>query len=473
LKVGYDGNADDDIDDAGDDLVITSPFGSTAITPSHDDNGNLTDDGTYKYTYDAWNRLVKATLNDTDITIQEAEFDGLGRRIKKTVTNSGDLDGTTVYLYNRHQIIETRNGSDEVTLQVYPGTRYIDEVVGLRVKDQGRLYAHQDANWNVTALTDLTGRVIEQYWYSPYGQLEAHVAAHPFDFDDDGDVDAQDIAAGTSGGTCWGDYDGASGDCKRLDADGDRDIDVDDYTIVNNYVAARHSEAALQRIPAASHSRRGNLFAFQGLVIEPEIIGYQLRHRWLSPRLQKFGQRDPLGLGDDPHGETPSKLYTGVCGGWGTCRIKEHDALRVVRPSRVFRDGLNTYSFARSSPVSRRDPFGLSASCGKVSCLCTQSGTSRVTVHEDSDRARSILYLQPPIGPKDGCVTLLIPHGIFCTGSCAEIKDWEAAPGVPILSHECCHECDYQDGGLCKYLDGAINDDCSDPGRRKGAMPDW
>jgi hypothetical protein len=90
------------------------------------------------------------------------------------------------------------NGSDEVTLQVYPHARYIDEVVGLRVKDQGRLYAHQDANWNVTALTDLTGRVIEQYWYSPYGQLEAHVASHPFDFDDDGDVDAQDIAAGTS-----------------------------------------------------------------------------------------------------------------------------------------------------------------------------------------------------------------------------------------------------------------------------------
>jgi hypothetical protein len=160
------------------------------------------------------------------------------------------LDGTTVYLYNRHQIIETRNGSDEVTLQVYPGTRYIDEVVGLRVKDQGRLYAHQDANWNVTALTDLTGRVIEQYWYSPYGQLEAHVAAHPFDFDDDGDVDAQDIAAGTSGGTCWGDYDGASGDCKRLDADGDRDIDVDDYTVINNFL-----DRPPQRSRPATHPR--------------------------------------------------------------------------------------------------------------------------------------------------------------------------------------------------------------------------
>jgi hypothetical protein len=199
-----------------------------------------------------------------------------------------------VYLYNRHQIIETRNGSDEVTLQVYPGTRYIDEVVGLRVKDQGRLYAHQDANWNVTALTDLTGRVIEQYWYSPYGQLEAHVAAHPFDFDDDGDVDAQDIAAGTSGGTCWGDYDGASGDCKRLDADGDRDIDVDDYTIINNFLAARHSEAALQRIPAASHSRRGNLFAHQGLPLDAELASYQNRARqYAPPAARRFMQRDP------------------------------------------------------------------------------------------------------------------------------------------------------------------------------------
>jgi len=53
----------------------------------------------------------KATLEDTDVVIQSAQFDGLGRRIKKTVTNSGDLDGVTVYLYQGHQIIETRDGS--------------------------------------------------------------------------------------------------------------------------------------------------------------------------------------------------------------------------------------------------------------------------------------------------------------------------------------------------------------------------
>jgi hypothetical protein len=55
VKVGYDNNADGDIDDAGDDLVANDDFGGTTITPTHDHNGNLTFDGTYRYTYDAWN----------------------------------------------------------------------------------------------------------------------------------------------------------------------------------------------------------------------------------------------------------------------------------------------------------------------------------------------------------------------------------------------------------------------------------
>jgi hypothetical protein len=55
VKVGYDNNADDDIDDAGDDLVVSDDFSGTTITPTYDSNGNLTFDGTYKYTYDAWN----------------------------------------------------------------------------------------------------------------------------------------------------------------------------------------------------------------------------------------------------------------------------------------------------------------------------------------------------------------------------------------------------------------------------------
>ena len=44
------------------------------------------------------NRLVKVTRRqDTDIVIQTAEYDGLGRRVQKVVTKSGELDGTFTY----------------------------------------------------------------------------------------------------------------------------------------------------------------------------------------------------------------------------------------------------------------------------------------------------------------------------------------------------------------------------------------
>ncbi len=40
---------------------------------------------------------------------------------------------------------------------------------------QGRFcFYHQDANYNVVALTDKTGWVVEHYEYDPYGQVRIH-----------------------------------------------------------------------------------------------------------------------------------------------------------------------------------------------------------------------------------------------------------------------------------------------------------
>lgn len=103
------------------------------------------------------------------VTFQESEFDGRGRRMKKVVTNSGEYGGTVVYLYDSWKIIETRDGSGKLYQQFIHGTQYIDELVMMRVKDKGDLYVHQDANWNVVALTDLGGSVVERYVYTPYG----------------------------------------------------------------------------------------------------------------------------------------------------------------------------------------------------------------------------------------------------------------------------------------------------------------
>jgi len=232
--------------------------------------------------------------------------------------------------------------------QVYHGTRYIDEVVGLRAKDQGRVYLQQDANWNVTAMTDLTGRVIERYWYTPYGELEAVVAAHPFDYDDDGDVDDDDYAV-TTNGTCSGAA-AATGDCRRMDANADGVVNDDDRTVIAAYIATLDSDTELQRIPASAYSRRGNVFAHQGLVLDPELASYQNRARQYAPKAKRFVQRDPL---DDQ---------------WVD--------LRAIGMRRLW------YSYAHCRPISLRDPSGWivecssGLECSKYYCTATAAAVT-------------------------------------------------------------------------------------------------
>jgi hypothetical protein len=54
VLVGYDTNEDNDLDPENEGLVVNETFAGTTITPTYDHNGNLTFDGTYKHTYDAW-----------------------------------------------------------------------------------------------------------------------------------------------------------------------------------------------------------------------------------------------------------------------------------------------------------------------------------------------------------------------------------------------------------------------------------
>jgi RHS repeat-associated protein len=223
------------------------------------------------------------------------------------------------------------------------------------------------ANWNVTAVSDLTGRVIERYWYSPYGQLEAVVAAHPFDYGerserpgvadqggrsseqgcerqtagparrtrtwlfagggDDGDVDADDYAVSTNG-TCSG---SAAGDCRRLDANADGVVNSTDQTIIAAYIATLDSDTELQRIPASAHSRRGNPFGHQGLVLDAELASYQNRARQYSPKAKRFMQKDPL-------------MANAQAGGG-------------------YQDGPNLYGYLRNAPFKLTDPEGLTGGC--------------------------------------------------------------------------------------------------------------
>ena len=138
--------------------------------------------------YDAWNRLIK--VKDGAVTVATYAYDGLGRRILKATDSDSPADPDGIDTYEHvflagQQVIETRETavSTDQPEAIQPkyqqvwSPRYIDALV-LRDEntdadglcDDGRLYYLSDANFNVTALIDATGAVVERYVYTAYGE---------------------------------------------------------------------------------------------------------------------------------------------------------------------------------------------------------------------------------------------------------------------------------------------------------------
>jgi RHS repeat-associated protein len=130
---------------------------------THDANGNMTVMPGLKGKYDAWNRLVEVK-DSSDNVIATYEYNGLNQRIKKTV--GGVL--TKSFFNENWQEVESVTGS-EMTSYVW-GVRYIDDLV-LREKGEERLYSLADPNWNVVALLDATGAVVERMKYDAFGKV--------------------------------------------------------------------------------------------------------------------------------------------------------------------------------------------------------------------------------------------------------------------------------------------------------------
>lgn len=234
------------------------------MTLLYDDNGNLTDDGVFKYVYDGWNRLMSVARKNSNTAIAAYAYDGANRRCSKVVSNCGientpgDGGNTTLHYYydSQWRIVETRNGSNQTVAQWLYGTQYVDELVLMDVSGDPsrnndadpdttaaggetsptespvdtRYFYHQDRNWNVVALSHYGGgknaEIVERYTYTPYGEFSVQVA----------------------GGTESG----------RL-------------------------------LPC---STVGNSFAHQGLPCDAEKRSYQNRHREYAADQQRFAQRD-------------------------------------------------------------------------------------------------------------------------------------------------------------------------------------
>ena len=156
-----------------------------AATFDNDDNGNLFTDDIYDYQWDALNRLRSVTRISDGLIIATSTYDCQNRRMRKVVTNSGSLDGTTDYYYAGWRVCEeyTLTGSSETLKYQYVwGATYHDEIITRDDRQGGatvtqlndgtgadRQFQHGNTLFSVFAVTDETGTVLERYQYDPYG----------------------------------------------------------------------------------------------------------------------------------------------------------------------------------------------------------------------------------------------------------------------------------------------------------------
>ena len=192
---------------------ITNTVGSSWVTPAYDAAGNMTTipvgqgatagwaelstDGwaalnvddwaslpvsgttdTYKATYDAWNRLVKIDDAGSGQTIQQNQYDARTfRTVIQTYANGALSETRHSYFSSGWRCVEERIGVSMVAdRQFVWGGRYIDDLV-CRDRTSERLYALQDANWNVTSIVNTIGVIQERYAYSAYGQPKSLTGA--------------------------------------------------------------------------------------------------------------------------------------------------------------------------------------------------------------------------------------------------------------------------------------------------------
>jgi len=126
---------------------------------SHDDNGNLRNDGDKKFVFDYQNRLVEV-LDQGDALIASYTYTTSGQRVLKDVGGN-----VTRYLYNGWQVLEERDDSD-IVLRQYVDGRGIDTHIQMKNASGDEYYYHTNSQGFVGALTDVNENVVEYYTYS-------------------------------------------------------------------------------------------------------------------------------------------------------------------------------------------------------------------------------------------------------------------------------------------------------------------
>ncbi|MCK4886133.1 MAG: hypothetical protein KAS96_02030 [Planctomycetes bacterium] len=133
----------------------------------YNNNGCLSNDGTYKYYYDCENRLID--VNDVnDAAVASYKYDYMGRRIEKTVY--GPPNVTTKYCYDGQQVIAEYENNVLARKFIY-GSGIDEPICMIDVSDGNEIYYyHFDGLGSVVALSDVNNVIVESYSYDVFGK---------------------------------------------------------------------------------------------------------------------------------------------------------------------------------------------------------------------------------------------------------------------------------------------------------------
>jgi RHS repeat-associated protein len=177
-----------------------------AVEPVYDPDGNMTSYGSWQFTWDAENRLVKVAPHYliTGSRIYEYGYDYMSRRVKKTAKRYTMPMSTwtmRTFDYDGWNLVRERvefDGAVSTNQYVWgldlSGTlQGAGGVGGLLCWIEGRdgspsrpFFPSYDANGNITDLVDTNGTAVAHYEYDPYGntiaQSGTQAEANPFRF---------------------------------------------------------------------------------------------------------------------------------------------------------------------------------------------------------------------------------------------------------------------------------------------------
>ena len=178
--------------------VVTTPYGVSATTTAYttnsvnrytsvggtsqtlDANGNVTDNGTFKFKYSYRNLLCEVRLSSNNALVATYAHDAMGRRIRK------DVSGGTIerFIYAGSEVISTYDGAGAWRQDFVHGSTGAPGLLMLRqadlLDDDGdsntseltNSYHHRNAFGAVVEVTGGTQGIVVSYRYDAFGSLE-------------------------------------------------------------------------------------------------------------------------------------------------------------------------------------------------------------------------------------------------------------------------------------------------------------